>query len=116
MASASSILDRYPDTRGLGEAKGTFHSDVKFSRRDITQKHVAFHGTVKIHGCNITILFRPSMAPQYQSRDRVITPEEDCYGAAAFLCTRIQTIKGVLQTVVPSGNGKEVMIAGEWAG
>lgn len=83
--------------------------------------HTLFHGTVKIHGSNITILFKPSLTdgPQIQSRGCIITPvpTEDCYGAAAFLSPRISIIKSVINTNsnIPPGT-QDVMIAGEWAG
>lgn len=53
------VIDRYPDTRTLKEAKGTFYADVKRRLRTMEQSKVAFHGTVKIHGCNITVLWAP---------------------------------------------------------
>src|ERR1700753_672259 len=45
-----------------------------------------FVGTVKLHGTNITILFtNSSRTPQFQSRNRIITPTDDNAGAAKWL-------------------------------
>jgi hypothetical protein len=83
---------------------------------------VDFTGTVKVHGTNITVVFRnDGSPPQIQSRNRVITSESaatDNSGAAAFLTPWL----GKLREEVERAPGKqyaawkEIMIAGEFAG
>jgi len=115
--STESIHIPYPDTKALKAAKGTFLMHMKNHPRYDNRTKVAFHGTVKIHGTNITIIFKPGgVKPQIQSRNNFITPEnDDGYGSAAFISPYVEIIKGAVKPVI--GNKiVEVMIAGELAG
>lgn len=84
------------------------------SRPNPTQ--VSFHGTVKIHGTNVTIQYTPWSLPQIRSRSQVITPDNDNgYSAARFLSHLTSIIQTTLQTVITE-TIEEVVVAGEFAG
>ena len=94
--------------------------DVRKHRRETTE--VDFTGTVKIHGTNITVIFRKDGgSPQIQSRNRIITPESpatDNSGAAAFLTPWLAQLRRETERALGTqyADWKEVMIAGEYAG
>ena len=83
---------------------------------------VDFTGTVKVHGTNITVVFRNNGSPpQIQSRSRVITsdsPATDNSGAAAFLTPWLGKPRREVERTLGKQYAawKESMIAGEFAG
>lgn len=69
----------YPETRAF----------LPFRKRYLAGKPVVekveFHGTVKIHGCNISVIFSGPKTWQIQSRNRVLSVKEDQYDICAKL-------------------------------
>src|SRR3954447_23909367 len=106
----------YPDTLDLRRLTRDVHT-----YRPETGK-VDFAGTVKVHGTNITIVFRNyGSHPQIQSRNRIITSDSaatDNSGAAAFLTPWLGKLKGEVERALGKqyATWKEIMITGEFAG
>ncbi|KAG8836169.1 hypothetical protein FRC17_009512 [Serendipita sp. 399] len=78
-----------------------------------------FFGTVKIHGTNATIVITPSTikAPQYQSRNKIITISDDNARTAKFL-SEVPLAKLVDEILSLRGvtDFEEIYICGEYAG
>ena len=53
-------------------------------RRQVSRPTLTFHGTVKLHGTNASVIVNSNGAYWAQSRSQVITPEADNAGFAAF--------------------------------
>lgn len=106
----------YPETLDLRRLTKEVHR-----YRPETGK-VDFTGTVKVHGTNITVVFRNNGSPpQIQSRNRVITsdsPATDNSGAAAFLTPWLGKLRREVERTLGKQYAawKEIMIAGEFAG
>lgn len=108
----------YPTTSDLKSTKGTFHKTLKRQSpyRNRHHSRVTFNGTVKIHGTNITLLIIPDKSFQIQSRNHIITPEnDDGYGSAAWVLPRSEHICDAFKQIVHYVP-EEVMIAGEFTG
>ena len=70
-----------------------------------------FRGTEKLHGSNCSAVFRGGRLAYCQSRERVITPEDDNYGFARFMHSLPQ------EAIDELLNGySDLVIYGEWAG
>ena len=79
-----------------------------------------FHGTVKIHGSNVSIIFKSANTWQIQSRNRILSKQEDmseCYAKLnnAPLNEVAQQILRVAGTA-DEDSWDNIMIVGEWAG
>ncbi len=75
---------------------------------------LAYEGTVKLHGGNLSICIHPDGSYNCQSRERVITEESDCYGFARW----VNNLPGhVLNTfydqITDTGS---IVLYGEWVG
>lgn len=99
--------------KSFGKQAGDYAEATRSLKRTYT-------GSIKLHGTNITILFtNSSRTPQFQSRNRIITPADDNQGAAKWLADtdltplllEIFKIRGI-----QDGKFEEIFIAGEWAG
>lgn len=73
-----------------------------------------FRGTEKIHGSNCSARFFPGGGVACQSRERIITPEDDNYGYARYIHNLPPSIQDEFR--VPFDDGTEVIYYGEWAG
>jgi hypothetical protein len=106
----------YPETLDLRRLTKDVHR-----HRPETGK-VDFTGTVKVHGTNITVVFRKNGSPpQIQSRNRIITSDSavtDNSGAAAFLTPWLGKLREEVERALGKQYAawKEIMIAGEFAG
>ena len=69
----------YPKTRALWPFRKLYLAGKP------TVEKLDFHGTVKIHGCNISILLSGPEKWQMQSRNRILSANEDQYGVHAKL-------------------------------
>lgn len=77
---------------------------------------ICFRGTVKLHGTNGGIGWNGETLSA-QSRNRVITPDNDNHGFAAFVGSRSQVIVPFMQHLSDMiGNDNNVYIFGEWCG
>jgi hypothetical protein len=80
--------------------------------RNAPKQTIKFTGTVKLHGTNASIVMRPNDVFYAQSRERIITPENDNYGFAKFAHDNrdyFERFKGL-------NNVDEYVIYGEWCG
>lgn len=97
------------------------------ARRQVPRPKLAFHGTVKLHGTNASIVANSDGEYWAQSRSTVITPEADNAGFAAF--AHRSDIKAVLTAVALNAENAffashdwverypvDVAVYGEWCG
>ena len=95
----------------------------------IEKPTLTFHGNVKLHGTNSSIVFSNDLDTVYaQSRERTITPEDDNAGFARFVNTNQDAFKGLLAYAlfkyntlgfVSQAQVKEahtIVVYGEWCG
>lgn len=79
---------------------------------------LTFHGSVKLHGTNGCVGFncKTGKVELVQSRERVITPEDDNYGFAHFIYSdkEVQGVFKDLCSLYPTA--KQVYFYGEWCG
>lgn len=73
-----------------------------------------FEGTVKLHGCNAGLIINPDKSFYCQSRERIITPENDNYGFARFIYSLHSNV--ITELYHKFMVNKPVVIYGEWAG
>ena len=89
-----------------------FRSVVK----DAPKKIIEFTGTVKLHGTNASVVVRtkPDMTYDFyaQSRNNVITPENDNLGFAKFA----EENQGIFVSIPNFMCGEEIALFGEWCG
>lgn len=69
---------------------------------------VRYRGYVKLHGTNAAIRFKNGAVAYAQSRERVITPESDNMGFAAWVAENAQALADTFQG--------DVTVFGEWIG
>jgi hypothetical protein len=88
--------------------------------RDITFSPVRFWGVVKAHGTNAAIVQKYRGADlQYQSRERVITPENDNAGFATYMQNNYHDLLGLMYRLRERSfalDDESVAIFGEWCG
>lgn len=70
---------------------------------------LGYRGTVKLHGTNAGLVRSPEGVLSVQSRNRVITPDDDNAGFAAYIASLDD---GYLRAAVPEGSA----LYGEWVG
>lgn len=77
-----------------------------------------FEGTVKLHGTNAAIVYDvENDSVYYQSRSRIITPEDDNMGFATAMNKHLDLIKSsfnLASSIMP--NQKYFILYGEWCG
>ena len=85
---------------------------------------ITFQGTVKLHGCNVSVCFDPRTNETWcQSREQIITTEKDNYGFASFIenlpdngfRTYLNIAAGIfgMTSIKP---GDLICVYGEWCG
>lgn len=79
---------------------------------------LTYRGTVKLHGTNAGIVFKDSdKSIQYQSRERVLTLEQDNAGFALYMMGREDVLRGMFRNILDANpEAKEIAIYGEWCG
>lgn len=78
---------------------------------------VTFTGTVKLHGTNAGITFNSATGELWaQSRTRVITPENDNAGFAAFVQNQEGKIREMFRQIEPWFPNSTITLFGEWCG
>lgn len=77
-----------------------------------------YRGTIKLHGTNATLIFRASSTtPTYQSRNRVITLDDDNQGTVAHLPAAVVVpLVHEITRIHGSQSFTEIMVAGELCG
>lgn len=74
---------------------------------------VEFEGTVKLHGTNAAIVFLPEGEEYFQSRENVVTPENDNFGFARMMKELSHSFDEIRKNF---DNTKIIVLYGEWAG
>jgi len=103
----------YPDTR-------QFDSFRQHYLKNSSDGCLDFHGTVKLHGSNVSIIFKSASTWQIQSRNRILSAQEDMYECYAKL--NKAPLNDVAQQILRlAGTTDEdiwddIMVVGEWAG
>ncbi len=81
---------------------------------------LTFTGTVKLHGTNAGVCYNPDDGLWAQSRENIITPEQDNAGFAFFVETNRGYITHLMTEVILKNNfdvkNNTVSIYGEWCG
>lgn len=100
----------YPETR-------SFDAFRKHYLQTAHEEHsLEFHGTVKIHGANISIVYSNATTWRIHSRNRVLSREDDLYGCFATL-SRVPLENLAEQISDTYGDSwSELVVVGEWAG
>ena len=82
-----------------------------------------FCGTVKLHGTNAGVAKKPFTGEVwYQSRERIITPEQDNAGFAIFAYSEKEIIDQIMNTAIGIygnsnlSNEDTIVVFGEWCG
>lgn len=88
--------------------QGQDENDEPIMNRLAKMPTITFIGTEKIHGGNLSIVIDQNQCLTCQSRERIITPEDDCYGFAKF----VEKNKERIINDFPHNT----VIYGEWAG
>ena len=106
-------LVKYPETR-------TFDYFLKQCLKELPGlKCLELHGTVKIHGTNISLVFTALDTWRIQSRNRILSAQEDLFDCYATL--NPLPLGDLAQQVLAlsdesSKDWNDIMIVGEWAG
>jgi len=91
---------------------GQFRNAIKHVRYTGENPIIQAHGTVKLHGTNASVCFSKQDGLWAQSRNNIITVENDNAGFARFVEDR----KDVFETMLTTGGDDTVTIFGEWCG
>ncbi|KAJ7580227.1 hypothetical protein C8J56DRAFT_277943 [Mycena floridula] len=115
MASDETAFISYPSTPSFKNFAKDLHRTLV---RDGEVTSGTFLGSVKLHGSNITLVFRPRTEVQIQSRNQIITRDSDSQGAVAFLSAiPLELIVDEILRVRNKGRlYSEIYIAGEHCG
>ena len=116
-SSAVHIMDEtfvgYPETPQFDKFRKSY---LTSSPKDCT---LEFHGTIKIHGSNISIVFTSPNSWRIQSRHRILSVKEDLYGCYAAL--KDAPLNKLVEKILhlenkPTEEWRDIVIVGEWAG
>lgn len=94
---------------------------VNHRAKDDASKLLTFTGTVKLHGSNAAIVVEPlcSRVPykfSFQSRERIITPEDDNFGFARYMSERSEVLNKLIADNFHLSSGEKLILYGEWCG
>jgi RNA ligase len=100
----------YPETKQFD----AFRKDYLKTRGEDDPDELEFHGTVKIHGTNITIVYTSPETWTIHSRHRQLFPSNDLYSCYATLSQApLHELAAQVSAIHP---WKQLLLAGEWAG
>lgn len=94
---------------GLDENNDPIYDNTKILPK------ITFEGTKKLHGTNGALSIRSDGTFHVQSRERIITPENDNAGFARFIATLSKEDQDLIRSNFPDG-WETVTVYGEWAG
>lgn len=82
---------------------------------------LAFYGTVKLHGTNAAVVFNQDGAITFQSRERVLTAEQDNAGFYAHMSQHLEVLEKMYLLIVKDltlekNHVPTVVVYGEWCG
>jgi len=93
---------------------------ILHDKEDVTMPVLRYNGTVKLHGTNSSVVRPPEGALTTQSRERVVTPEDDNYGFSRWAYGDIPESVWVhlFESMFSSDDlaNNECVIFGEWCG
>lgn len=95
--------------------RGQDANDEPIMDRTAVMPTLCYEGTVKCHGSNGAICFEKSGGFYCQSRERIITPDNDNAGFARWAESVSEQDWNLLRANFPAGWNK-VAVYGEWAG
>ena len=102
---------------------GQFRQTIKHIKdsakyHDVPLPTIKFEGTVKIHGTNAGVVRTQNGVIYAQSRERIITPESDNMGFAAFVKVNEDYFNTVFDYIkeVCGNTGESIQLYGEWFG
>jgi len=98
-----------------------FRHTVKDVENKECSKEITFNRTVKLHGSNAAVVLDIESGEVYaQSRNRIITPEDDNAGFAKYVEENKEELKGIIEKYTKyygdDTNPSHVVIYGEWCG
>lgn len=105
------------DVQNKAQFVGLAEDGTAIMNRQAVLPALTFEGTVKLHGTNAAVgVFKEQV--WFQSRERIITPENDNAGFAMFAVGRTNMFKEIANKAVQhfGTNEKPVLIFGEWCG
>lgn len=109
------IFNKYGKTKQFRDVVKDVQQHCK--HKNIPLPTVELYGTVKLHGTNAGIGYRLTTDLLWaQSRERIITPEDDNAGFAKYVETNKEFFKDLMADMCIRFNVTEAMIYGEWAG
>lgn len=125
----------WPDIRQFHQVRRDVQHKAQFKELDETGEPIMdrlahmpvlkYEGTIKTHGSNCSVQFHRDGTTVYQSRERIITPDDDCYGFARYMdsikdCELFKSWKELFfppETLNPNYDLVDVVtIYGEWIG
>ena len=91
---------------------------VNMSEEIMQQDTLTYEGTVKLHGCNCSVVSRLSEPLQYQSRHLVLSPEADGMGFYKWAAERQTAIEELLTKLRSrcTEEGSTLVLFGEFCG
>jgi hypothetical protein len=99
--------------RGVDESGNSIYEDCELPS-------LWFSGTVKLHGTNAGVSYNNSDGMWFQSRENIITPEQDNAGFARFASERKEVLLAMLAEIADTyridTNELTITIFGEWCG
>lgn len=98
---------------------GHVNTDPEVPAQYRIEKPVTFEGTIKLHGANCGVVWTPDGRLQAQSRDALLTPEDDFAGFAKFVVEFADQIRQIIVGhILPQLDGevRAVALYGEWVG
>ena len=103
-------IGQYRDAIKLIQQNAKYHQ--------VPVPEVMFRGTIKMHGTNAAVVLGLDGEVYAQSRERVITPESDNAGFAAWLHQHKEKFKTILESFLDktTDDKQTVQIYGEWCG
>lgn len=101
----------------IGQFREAVRDVIQRAKRDcLPAPTVVFHGTVKLHGTNGSINYDVANGTSYpQSRNRVLSLEDDNAGFAAFHHKNREVLENICKKFVTL-TPKSVVVFGEWVG
>lgn len=100
----------YPETKHFDSFR------KEYLRKFPDESCLEFHGTVKIHGANIAIVYTNPNTWCIHSRNRVLSGGKDLYGCFAALSGLSLDKIAHKISLCHSGSWSELVVVGEWAG
>ena len=106
---------RYPDTEQFRHAI----KKVQYDRQVGEHPTLLMRGTVKIHGTNASVVVEPDGTQYVQSRNSIITIDDDNLGFAKWHTSKkeyFEVYANFLKKIYSFGKDTTVVFYGEWAG